>query len=185
MWYIIVLLAFLIFGGQVGRGQDLVDREMLAQIKRDSRILESIIGEVLRQNFENPFAIAAEPQASYLQGYGVVVSFHLKINRGTIRGFYGEIRNSGSRSTVSKTEQLEKVERIMVQALADYGSTVKQLSSTDKVTICAHIEDRNELDPSKNRTDMIISARRQDIDQYLMKRITFEEFEKRIRLTEY
>ncbi|UCF37269.1 MAG: hypothetical protein JSU96_21195 [Acidobacteriota bacterium] len=185
MWYILVLLVSLVFGGVSVAAEPAVKPETLAQIKKESRIFESIIAEVLRQNFDNPFAVAAAPQAAYIQGYGLIVSYHLKINRGTIRGFYGEVRSPVAPDVRSKREQIETVRRLMVQALGDYGGAIKRLQPTDRLAICAHVEDRNELDPAKNRTDLVISVAKGDIDAYSATKIDTDEFRQRVEVIEY
>lgn len=185
MKYPPILLVAILAVGAATFGQSPVNEEGMALIKKESRIFERIIGEVLKQNFENPFALAAEPQAAYLPDYGIVVSFHLKINRGTIRAFYGPIINPKTTTPQTTAEQLKTVRETAMLALADYGNTIKELPPGQQISICAHVEDRNELDTTKNRTDIIISAVKEDVDLYTTKKIDYDEFKKRVRLIEY
>jgi hypothetical protein len=184
MWYILTISMVLLVTGTVGGGQ-VVSPSKLAELKKDARVFERIIGEVLRQNFDNPFAVAADPMAAYLPGYGVVVSFHLRINRGTIRGFRGDLPSPVVREPRSREEQLEVVRRTMLRALADYGSTMKNLGETERVSIYAHVEDRNELDPAKNRAELVVSSVKADIDRYLTREIDLDEFRRRVESLEY
>ncbi len=185
MKYPPILLVVLFAVGSATYGQSAPDEGGMASIKKESRIFERIIGEVLRQNFDNPFALAAEPQAAYLPDYGIVVSFHLKINRGTIRAFYGPIINPVTSSPQTTSEQLETVRETTIQALADYGNTIKDLPPGQQISICAHVEDRNELDTTKSRTDIIISVVKEDVDLYTTRKIDYDEFKRRVRLVEY
>jgi hypothetical protein len=180
-----ILLTVLFAMGAMGQGQRPPKSSTLAELKKESRIFEQIIREVLRQNFDNPFALAAEPKAAYVPGHGIVLSFHLKINRGTIRAFYGPIINPVSGPPQSASEQLTTVKNTMIQALADYGDTLKGLPSGEQLSICAHVEDRNELDTAKNRTDIVLSIEKKDVEAYTRDRIDFEEFKRRVRLIEY
>jgi len=185
MWYIIVLLTGLLMTGTVGAaGQVGADRK-LGELKQDTRVFEKIINEVLRQKFSNPFAIAAGPQAAYLPGYGVVVTFYLKISRGTIRGFQKEIPIEPESATRSRADQIDMVQEIMRQSLGDYGSTLKNLGNAESVAVCAIVEDRNELDPSRSRTDLVISSSKENIDLFSTKRIDREEFNRRLNWVEY
>ncbi len=184
MWYILAISVSLLLTGTVGGGQ-VASSSKVAELKKDARVFERIISEVLRQNFDNPFAVAADPLAAYLPGYGVVVSFHLKINRGTIRGFRGDLPTPVVREPRSREEQLETVRRTMLRALADYGSTMKNLAEAERVAIYAHVEDRNELDPAKNRTEIVMTSDKGDIDRYLTREISLEEFRRRVELLEY
>ena len=185
MKYPPILLVALLTVGAATYGQNTPEEGVMASIKKESRIFEAIVGKVLKQNFDNPFALAAEPQAAYLPDYGIVVSFHLKINRGTIRAFYGPIINPVTTSPQTTSEQLETVRRTTMQALADYGSTIKDLPPGQQISICAHVEDRNELDTTKNRTDIIISVVKKDLDLYVTRMIDYDEFKRRVRLVEY
>jgi hypothetical protein len=185
MKYPPILLVALLAVGAATHGQNAPAEGAMASIKKESRIFERIVGEVLKQNFDNPFALAAEPQAAYLPDYGIVVSFHLKINRGTIRAFYGPIINPNTTSPQTTNEQLETVKKTTMQALADYGNTIKDLPPGQQISICAQVEDRNELDTSKNRTDIIISVVKKDLDLYTMRKIDYDEFKRRVQLVEY
>lgn len=184
MCYIIVLLVTISISGVFGFAQNSED-ETLKQIKRDSRVFENIINEVLRENFDNPFAIAAEPRAAFLKGYGLTVTFQVKVNRGSIRGPWGEIDNPWTKQSTTKEDQISVIKKTMIQALADYGNTVKYLTRGDRITICAHIEDLNELDKTKARTVLLLSALRSNIQKYVTTQLTFEQFSQTLDILEY
>ena len=73
----------------------------------------------------------------------------------------------------------------IVRCLADYGTAFKQLEAQDRVSINAHVEDRNELDATKKTTIVVISTSKEDLDLLTTEKITFEQFEDRIRVLEY
>ena len=156
----------------------------LALLKKNTQIFETIVGEVLRQNFPSPFAVTGEPEGAYLAGYGVVLSFHLNVNRSRIRTPFGEIPApvQGQRP---KDEQLRLLKESMVRCLADYGSTFKQLDESHRISISVHVEDRNELDPVKRTVIMVISASQRDVDLLATKRISLDDFQDKIHLVEY
>jgi hypothetical protein len=185
MYKVVALLLVWSLAGVLSFGQSLPGTESLAQLKKETRILESVIEEILRQNFDHPYAIAAGPKAAYLRDYGVTVSFHLKINRGTIRTLFGETASPLVNAPGSKEKQVQTVRSSMIDALADYGDTLKKLNGTDRIAICAHIEDRNELDQSKNRSILVVSARKGDIEKFSTKSITLEEFRSRTDVIQY
>ena len=185
MCYIISLLAFFLFTGVSGYAQELPGTESLAQLKKESRIFESIIEEVLKQHFNHPFAIAGKPKATYLENYGVSVTFHLRINRGTIRTFSEEVRNPLVNAPGSRKGQVKTVKTAMIDTLADFGGTLKKLLSQDRIAICAHVEDRNELDTSNNMSIVVVNVKKGDIEQFATKAITLEEFKQRVEVLEY
>jgi len=185
MCYIISLLVIFFFTGITSHAQSLPGTEALAQLKKETRIFESIVTEVLKQHFTHPYALAGEPKASYLEDYGVVVSFHLKINRGTIRTFSGQMRSPLVNAPGSNQEQVQTVRSTMIDTLSDFGTTLKKLDGEDRIAICAHIEDRNELDTSKNRSILVVTVRKKDVDLCTTKSITAEEFRKRVEVLQY
>ena len=156
----------------------------LGVLKKNTQIFERIVGEILTQTFPNPFALTGEAEGSYVEGYGVVVSFHLNINRSRIRTPFGEIpaRTEGPRSNA---EQLNALRESMVRCLADYGMAFKQLEAEERISMNAHVEDRNELDATKKTTVVVISTSKRDLDLLTTEKISFEQFEDRIRVLQY
>jgi len=161
----------------------------LALIKRDTQIFEQIIEEVLKQNFNTPFALTAEPKGAYLQGYGVTFSFQLNLNRATIRTPFGEMKSAKSAATSpqkrSKEDQVRIVMDSMIDCLADYGHTVKQLSPRDRISIHAHVIDRNELDPARSVTVLVLTVLKDDIDQLSARKLSLERFKQRVHVLQY
>lgn len=168
----------------------------LATLKQDTQVFERIIDERLRQVFTSPYALSSEPHAAYLQGYGVVISFQLNINRAKIRTPFGDVdapqiyggpgKNPASAYVADKRdEQIKRVKEILIECLADYARAIKQLSAHDRISISAHIEDRNELDPERRRIVMVVSASRDDVDLLALNKITPEDFREKLLVTEY
>ena len=125
------LLAILIVGMTGASTLAAQQRLNMRLLKQDSQIFEAILQRVLKQNFTHPFAIESPPMASYLQGYGLVVTFHLNINRGKIRlAAYGdgpiakEAENSPA-ANKSRDEQLKLLKKELIACLADYGGSIK------------------------------------------------------------
>ncbi|MEE2821800.1 MAG: hypothetical protein VYA53_02345 [Acidobacteriota bacterium] len=155
----------------------------LPLLKRNAQIFEGIVNEVVKQNFPNPLAMTEGAKASYLQEYGIAVSLHLNINRANLRTPFGLVQTE--KEDRSKEEQLQILKNSMVRCLEDYGGTFKQLPGGHFVALALHVEDRNELDPSRNTTIVIISASKENVDFVTMGKISSEQFEERVRITEY
>ena len=138
-----VFLIAMMFEG-LGFGQA---RLNLINLKQDTHVFERIVDERVKLNFTNPFAITGSPLASYMQGYGVMVTFHLRIDRAKIRLPFGEIDAPNKLNKEAVKKQIEKVREILSECLSTHAVSIKQLGAHDRVSISAHIEDRNELDP--------------------------------------
>lgn len=157
----------------------------LNDLKRDTQIFEKIIQEILSRTFSNPFALEAEPQASYVRGFGVVVSFKVKINRATIRAPLGPIKAMTGSSRLSKKEQLSVIRETMIEALAKHADHIQQIGPDEQIAICAHVEDRNELDPNLSETIMVFSVTRADVERMARRELDFDEFKRRVTVLEY
>lgn len=175
------LFAIFLVAGSLAQGQEDLD---LGALKKNTQVFEKILSELLRQNFPNPFALTREPEGAYLRGFGVAVSFHLNINRSRIRTIFGELPGP-SKEERPKQEQMRRLKESMIQCLADYGVTFKQLTSSNRITITAHVEDRNEMDPSKKIIIVVISASRTDINLLATQEISFDKFKERVSVLEY
>lgn len=157
-------------------------------LKSDTQIFEGIVRDVIKQDFTHPYALESGPLTSYLQGYGIVVSFHLNINRANIRLPFtksGGIETSEQRPEGSMEKQIELVKSKMIDCLADYGSSIKQLSGHDRISISAHVEDRSELDPKKNKAVIVLTALKDEIDLLAMRKISPEDFRSKLSIVQY
>jgi hypothetical protein len=157
----------------------------LTLLKRDTQIFEGIVTQLLKQHFTDPFALTGEPKGVYLQGYGIAVSFHINVNRSRIRSPWDPIRNPRAPSQPTKEAQIELIKQTMIQSLADYANSIKQLGAHDHITIAAHVEDRHELDPEKSRTVIAMTVTKDNVNLLAMKRISLEGFRERINVTQY
>ena len=157
----------------------------LTELKQDTHVFERIVDERVKLNFTNPFAITGSPQASYMQGYGVMVTFRLRIDRGKIRLPFGEIDAPNKLNKVAVKKKIEKVRKILSDCLATHAGSIKQLGAHDRISISAHIEDRNELDPIKRRRVLVITTTKDDADLLTMRKITQDEFMKRLHVLDY
>lgn len=185
-WLNIILLATLLLQGSFVQAEPL-NGEGLQQVKRDAALFSKIVGEVLKQSFDNPFALSAEPQGSYLEGYGVSISFLLRINRGSIRGIYGETRypETSRNAGMSKVEKLSLVKKITSRTLVDYGGTIRGLDDDERISISAHIEDRNEWDPAGKMTIIVVSGTKKEINEMSKEDLTDEDLLRQLNTLEY
>jgi len=77
------------------------------------------------------------------------------------------------------------VREILIECLEDYSRAIKQLSAHDRISISAHIDDRNELDPERRRIVLVISASRDDVDLLTLNKISRAKFRERVLVLEY
>lgn len=184
MWYFRLIIMTVLLGSSTVAQQSM----NMTAFKNEARIFERVVGEVLRQDFTHPFALESEPLTTYINGYGVVVTFHLKINRPTFQGISAAAEEEPRQEQAGKRDtqqQIELVERRMVECLADFGRSLRQLNSNEHITISAHIEDRSALNPRTGKTVLTLTALKDDVDTYSASRLSFEEFRDKVRKLRY
>ena len=178
---LLVFLVAMMFEG-LGLGQA---RLNLTELKQDTHVFERIVDERVKLNFANPFAMTGSSQASYMQGYGVLVTFHLRIDRGKIRLPFGEIDAPNKLNKEAVKKQIARVQEILSECLSTHAGSIKQLGAHDRISISAHIEDRNELDPLARRRVLVITTTKDNADLLAMRRITQDEFMSRLHVLDY
>ena len=179
-----LILYFIVFGatlpGAMGQA-----RLNFVHLKQDGQVFEKIVDERIKLNFKDPFALAAPAQAVYLQGYGVSVAFHLRVNRSKIRLPFGEVDAPARIAAEQIEKQVEKVEQILVECLSTNSATIGQLNAHDKIPISAHIEDRNELDPAERRKVLVVTTTKDDAELLAMRKISPQVFRERLHVLRY
>ena len=176
-----VFLVAVMFEG-LGFGQA---RLNLTDLKQDTHVFEKIIDERIKLNFTNPFALILGSRASYLQGYGVTLTFHLRIDRGKIRLPFGEIDAPNKLHKEAVKKKIQEVREILLECLATHAGSIKQLGAHDRISISAHIEDRNELDLINRRRVLVITTTKDNADLLAMRKITQDEFMNRLHVLDY
>lgn len=157
----------------------------LINLKQDTHVFEKIVDERVKLNFTNPFAMTANSQASYVQGYGVVVTFHLRIGRAKIRLPFDEIDAPDTLNNKEVEKEIRKVREILIDCLSTHADSIKQLGAHDKISISAHIEDRNELDPIMRIRVLVVTTTKDNADLLAMRQITPGEFRQRLHVLNY
>ncbi len=155
----------------------------LMVLKKNTQVFEGIVHEILKHDFPSRFAITAGPEGSYLEGYGVVIFFHLNINRLGIRTPFGLIPSNEEQRP--KEEQLKILKDSMIRCLADHGNTFKQLSGQQRISINAYVEDRKEPQSTEKRTVLVISASKESVNLFVTQKISFEKFRQQANVIEY
>ena len=193
-----VAIAFL--GPSVLGGQAEIN---LIDMKKDSLVFERILDERLKLVFSNPFVVMAGSQASYIKGYGVVVTLHLRTDRFSLFAnpfadlkdtsskeekvqVFRNLLRSRSQSPQGKTgEKVQKIQEILIECLSTNFHTFRQLGAQEKISISVHIEDRNELDPIKRHRILVVTTTKDNGDLLAMRQITADEFRERLHFLDY
>ena len=178
---LLVLFVVLVLGPPA-QGQA---RLNMIDLKQDTHVFERIVDERVKLNFTNPFAMTASSQASYMQGYGVVVTFRLRIDRARIRLPIGEVDAPDKLSRKQVEKQIRRVREILMECLSNHADSIKQLGAHDRISISAHIEDRNQLDPIKRRRVLVVTTTKDNADLLAMRQITPAEFQERLHVLDY
>ena len=102
-----------------------------------------------------------------------------------IRLPFGEIDAPNKLHKEAVKKKIQKVREILSECLATHAGSIKQLGAHDRISISAHIEDRNELDLIKRRRVLVITTTKDNADLLAMRKITQDEFMNRLHVLDY
>ncbi len=197
---LLIFVAIAFIGPSVLGGQGEIN---LPDMKKDASVFERILDERLKLVSSNPFAVMDGSRASYIKGYGVVVTLHLRIDRfGLSTGSFANLKDTSSKEEKIETfrnllrsrlqapqgetgEKIKEIQQILVECLSNNVNTFRQLGTQEKVSISVHTENRSELDPNKRHRILVVTTTKGNSDLLAMRQITADEFRERLHFLDY
>ena len=197
---LLTFVAIAFIGPSVLGGQGEIN---LPDMKKDASVFERILDERLKLVSSNPFAVMDGSRASYIKGYGVVVTLHLRIDRfGLSTRSFANLKDTSSKEEKIETfrnllrsrlqapqgetgEKIKEIQQILVECLSNNVNTFRQLDTQEKVSISVHTENRSELDPNKRHRILVVTTTKGNSDLLAMRQITADEFRERLHFLDY
>jgi hypothetical protein len=150
------------------------------------RVFEAVIDGTMAQTFAPPFGLLEKTKGAYLPGFGLAFSLEVNLYR---------LRTPGpfSSAPLSKAE-LEKARQVKVQRiatikesvprlLADHAMSLRDLAADDYVAVVVHLFDA-EAEDDTFPGQLVIEARKSDLDQLWDKKISYQEWVAKIKILE-
>lgn len=197
---LLTFVAIAFIGPSVLGGQAEIN---LPDMKKDALVFERILDERLKLVSSNPFAAMDGSRASYIKGYGVVVTLHLRIDRfGLSTRSFANLKDTSSKEEKIEAfrnllrsrrqdpqgetgEKIKEIQEILVECLSNNVHTFRQLGTQEKVSISVHTENRSELDPIKRHRILVVTTTKGNGDLLAMRQITADEFRERLHFLDY
>ncbi len=158
----------------------------LNALKGEMKVFEAVINETMVQTFAPPFGLLDKAKGAYLPGFGIV--FSLEVNLNPVRA-----PSPFNMQPLSK-EELAKAQKVRLQRLgviktkvprllADHGGGLRDVSPDESVAVVVHLfplPDEDEKLPSQ----IVLEVKKSDLDQYSERKLSYEEFEKKVSVLE-
>jgi len=158
----------------------------LSALKAEMKVFEAVIDGTMAQTFGPPFGLLEKTRGTYLPGFGL--AFSLEVNLYPLR-----VPSPYNMSPVSKAElekaRQGKVQRIAIikqsvpRLLADHAMSLRDIASDDYVAVVVHLFD---MEPAEDRFpgQLVIEARKSELDQLWDKKISYQELVAKIKILE-
>ncbi len=154
-------------------------------LKKEIDIFSQILNTSLKESVYHPLLVSDPPRGAYLDGYGVVFHATLNLNRISILALSSRGNKKVSHGDSDVKTLIAKLKRNVVDTISQYGNGFKLLPSNEKICIIIHVLKRNLMEGKNLDKVLVIGVRKKDVDSFITKNITFENFKKRIKYIEY
>ena len=159
----------------------------LSALKAEMKVFEAVIDGTMAQTFALPFGLLEKTKGTYLPGFGLV--FSLEVNLYPLRNMNPFVNmNPLSKAELEKAhkvkgERIATIKQSVPRLLADHAMSLRDITSDDYVAVVVHLFD---TDPGDGGFpgQLVIQAKKSDLDQLWDKKISYEELVTRVRILE-
>jgi len=158
----------------------------LSALKGEMKVFQAVVDETLSQTFAPPFGLLEKTQGTYLPGFGLAFSLEVDL-------YPTRVSNPFDMMPLSKAEvekaQKEKRGRIAIvketvpRLLADHATSLRDLSPQESVAVVVHLFEV-ETGDAKSPEQLVIEARKSDLNEFWDKKITYQELLAKTRILE-
>jgi len=159
----------------------------LSALKAEMKVFEAVIDGTMAKTFAPPFGLLEKTKGTYLPGFGL--AFSLEVNLYPLRVPNPFVNMSPLSKAELEKAQKVKLERIAIikqsvpRLLADHAMSLRDLASDDYVAVVVHLFD---MEPAEDRFpgQLVIEARKSELDQLWDKKISYQELVAKIKILE-
>lgn len=163
-----------------------------AHIRRDLAVFQGVLDTTLKQSLPGPFQILGSSRGTYLPDYGAV--FSLEVNVYQIRRLSPfDMRPHTEKELKDAHDQMmtriELVKELIVRAMAEHGSTLRQLGPDENLTVIAHLFTggfNGDSDPKREfPSQLVFSVKETVINEYREAKTNLDQFTKSVKLLQF
>jgi hypothetical protein len=158
----------------------------LADLKGQMKVFEAIVDQTMSQTFSFPFGLLEKTQGAYLPSFGLV--FSLEVNLYPMRSpnpFDTRPLTEAEldRAQKVKTQRITIIKEAVPRLLADHAISLRNLGPDDYVAVVVHLFEVN-LGDTKLPGQVVIEAKKSDLDQFWDKKISYPQLVAKIKIVE-
>jgi hypothetical protein len=159
----------------------------LRALKGEMKVIEAVIDGTMAQTFALPFGLLETTKGTYLPGFGL--AFSLEVNLYPLRSPNPFDMTPLSKAELDKAhkvtlERITTIKESVPRLLADHAMSLRDLSSSDSVAVVVHLFELHS-DDVKIPDQLIIEAKKSDLDQFWDKKISYQELTARMTILEF
>jgi len=155
-------------------------------LKGQMKVMEAVIDETLAQQFAPPFGLLEKTKGAYVPDFGLV--FGLEVNLYPLRAPNPFDERPLTAAELEKGRQttqkrIETVRKSLPRLLADHASCLRDLNQDQSMAVVVHLfHVETQLEPLP--TQVVVEARKADLDQYWEKKLSYEELVGKMKILE-
>jgi hypothetical protein len=158
----------------------------LGALKGEMKVIEAVIDGTMAQTFAPPFGLLETTKGTYLPGFGL--AFSLEVNLYPMRSPNPFNVTPLSQAELDKAhkvslERIATIKESVPRLLADHARSLRDLSSGDSVAVVVHLFEVP-ADDIKFPDQLVIEAKKSDLDQFWDKKISYRELTARMTILE-
>jgi hypothetical protein len=163
-----------------------------AQIRRDLAVFQGVLDTTLKQSLPGPFQILGSSKGTYLPDYGAV--FSLEANVYQIRRLSPFDMKPHTEKELNDAynqmmTRVEMVKELIIRAMAEHGSALRQLGPDENLTVIAHLFTGgfNGASDSKREfpSQLVFSVKESIISEFRESKVNLDEFSKSVKLLQF
>lgn len=161
-------------------------------MRRDLAVFQGVLDTTLKQSLPGPFRILGSSRGTYLPDYGAVLS--LEVNVYQIRRLspfdmkpHTEKELNGAYNQM--VTRIELVKELIIRAMAEHGSTLRQLGSDENLTVITHLFTGGFSgggDPKREfPSQLVFNVKESVVNEYRETKINLDQFSKNVKLLQF
>jgi hypothetical protein len=156
-------------------------------LKGEMKAFSALIDDSMAQTFTPPFGVLEKTKGTYLPGFGVI--FALEVNLYPLRSPSLFNLRPLTKQEIEKARKLKLrrigiIERVIPRLLATHPSELQEVGSSESVAVVTHLF-QVDMEQDDMPSQIVFEVKKQDLDQYWDKKLTYDEFLKQVRIVEF
>ena len=158
----------------------------LSAIKAEMKVFEAVIDGTMAQTFAPPFGLLQRTKGTYLPNFGLAFSLEVNLYPMRTPGPFSPAPLSKAeleKGRQAKVQRIAIIKQSVPQLLADHAMSLRDLTADDYVAVVVHLFDMQAED-DRFPGQLVIQARKSDLDQLWDKKISYQEWVAKIKILE-